>query len=541
MAVELKHFLRAALDIGHNGDNDTLPFDVDVKFIKERADDIAEIAHVFYQRLECLGEEELRGKVRSLEVFFERILVPAGSAGFRISTKIHPFWQVYLNGLAVAIAEANEPLRHENAHSYRYIDAGQKLFNQDRSWRHFREQCIHDCEIQDANPTVVQTDITSFYEHIYHHRVKSLVEDLFPRDTGLALQIDRFLGKLSNGRSFGLPVGSQFSRVLAELLLREVDEMLSDAGIHWHRYVDDFVLISKNQQEAYQSLAKLSHILADYGLTLNRTKTTFLSGKHFVDYARTQLGDDEDSANALKEIDLHFDPYSDNPVDDYESLRDTVEKLDVQDLLGLELKKAQPDSFVVAQIGRTLKLHQPVVALQLIQTLLSPRNLNSFRASWATIMRGVSSVRSDSTFSAVFSGIDSALDAVSSESAHLLAADANCLHYLRALRFEKTAKRGVFVRNLYSSTQSSTVRRACVDCWRQWQDRASFISARNSWSAMDAGQQRMLWLAAGDFGEDGSSFRLQERRSAVESWRLGLEEPNDLHQFATLYVSWCRP
>jgi hypothetical protein len=541
MAVELRHFQRAASDVGQNGDNDTLPFDIDIKFINEKTNEIAEIAHTFYERLQALPEDELRGKVRSLEVFFERILVPAGPAGFRISTKIHPFWQVYLNGVAVAIAEANEPLRHESACSYRYVGTGSKLFDQDKSWRNFREQCIRDCEAHDANPVVVQTDITSFYEHIYHHRIKSLIEDLFPQAPGLALQVDRFLGKLSNGRSFGLPVGSQFSRVLAELLLTEVDEMLSDTGIQCRRYVDDFILISESQQHAYRSLAKLSHILADYGLTLNRTKTTFLSGKHFIDYVRTQLGDDEDNSSALREIDLYFDPYSDNPEDDYESLRETVVSLNVQDLLGLELKKAQPDSFVIAQIGRTLKLHEPRVALQLIQTLLSPRNLNGFRASLATIMRGISSVRSDETFSEIFTEIDTALDSIPGSTGHLLAADANCLHYLRALRFVKTQSRGRFVRDLYFSTQSSTVRRACLDCWRNWQDRASFISARNGWSTMDAGQQRMLWLAAGDFGEDGANFRLQERRAAIESWRLGLELAADNLQFGPLYILWCSP
>jgi len=541
MSAELRHFQRAASDVGQNGDNDTLPFDVDIKFVNDRATEIAEISYNFYQRLQALPETELRGKVRSLEVFFERILVPAGPAGFRISTKIHPFWQVYLNGLAIAIAEANERNRHEKACSYRYANAGPKLFDQDKSWRHFREQCIQDCEALDANPIVVQTDITSFYEHIYHHRIKSLIEDLFPQAPGLALQVDRFLGKLSNGRSFGLPVGSQFSRVLAELLLTEVDEMLSDAGIQWLRYVDDFVLISKDQQDAYRSLATLSHILADYGLTLNRTKTTFLSGKHFIDYVRTQLGDDDENANALKEIDLHFDPYSDNPEEDYESLKDTVANLHVQELLGLELKKTQPDSFVIAQIGRTLRLHEPRVALHLIQTLLSSRNLHSFRASWSTIMRGISSVRSDDAFSGVFPGIDAALDSIPDDTGHLLAADASCLHYLRALRFTKTPRRGMFVRNLYTTTQSSTVRRACIDCWRQWQDRASFISSRNNWNSMDAGQQRMLWLAAGEFGEDGSSFRQQERRAALESWRLGLEEAGDMHEFGNLYVSWSVP
>jgi hypothetical protein len=128
-------------------------------------------------------------------------------------------------------------------------------------------------------------------------------------------------------------------------------------------------------------------MLADYGLTLNRTKTTFMTGKHFADYVATQLGVGNDNATKLREIDLHFDPYSDAPVDDYDELRDTVESLEVQTLLDLELNKAQPDTFVVAQIGRTLKLHSPSMALQLCRTLLSARNLHAFRASWSTIMR----------------------------------------------------------------------------------------------------------------------------------------------------------
>jgi len=34
--VEKDHFLRAALEIGHSGDNDTLPYDWDAGFIKEK-------------------------------------------------------------------------------------------------------------------------------------------------------------------------------------------------------------------------------------------------------------------------------------------------------------------------------------------------------------------------------------------------------------------------------------------------------------------------------------------------------------------------
>ena len=35
MRVTLDHFTRAAIDIGAHGDNDTLPFDVDNRFISE--------------------------------------------------------------------------------------------------------------------------------------------------------------------------------------------------------------------------------------------------------------------------------------------------------------------------------------------------------------------------------------------------------------------------------------------------------------------------------------------------------------------------
>lgn len=539
--VRLDHFQRAAADIGANGDNDTLPFDVDVRFVNEKQSELAALAWDFFQKLRSLPEETLRGKMRSLPVFYERLLVPAGASGFRISTKIHPFWNIYLNGLGVAIAEAHEPTRHSRAHSYRYSTTGTKLFNTESSWRSFREASIADSEQAVDTAIIVQTDITSFYEHVYHHRVKSLIDELFPQEPSLALQVDLLLGKFSAGRSFGLPVGGQCARILAELLLSEVDKALSDEGLTWRRYVDDYVLICDSQQAAYQALAKLSHALADYGLTLNRTKTTFLTSKHFAAYVMTQLGGNDDQASKLREIDLHFDPYSDRPDEDYQELKETVGSLDVQTLLDLELNKSHPDTFLVAQIGRTLKLHTPVVALQLCQTLLSPRNLHAFRASWSTIMRGIAAVRGDYSFVEIFEGLDALLDDIPTSSGHLLASDASCLHYLRTLRFKKTERRGVFIRQLFRESESVTVRRACIDCWRQWHDRGSFFFTRNKWGSLDPEQQRMLWLAAGEFEEDGDAFRKQERRNALTSWELGLEREGDTVVFAKVYMQWCSP
>ncbi len=541
--VTLDHFKRATADIGANGDNDTLPFDIDVRFINENQERLAELAYRYFEYLDGLPKKDtkplnVRDTINSLDVFSERLLVPTGAAGFRITTKIHPLWNIYLNGLGVAIAEVHEPMRSDRVHSYRFLSQGNKLFDWTSSWRAFREASIADCEAVGDRAVVVQTDISSFYEHVYHHRIENCIDDLFSEGSKVAIQVDRFLSKLASGRSFGLPVGGQCSRILAELLLSSVDQRLTEEGIRWRRYVDDFVLVTNNQADAYRALAFLSHALADYGLSLNRTKTTVLTGKHFCDYVRTQLGGAGDDSSKLREIDLHFDPYSDSCLDDYEALRETVESLEVRALLDLELNKGQPDTFLVAQIGRTLRYHSPGVALQLCGTLLSPKNLHAFRASWTTIMRGISTVRKDDAFTDIFDGIDMLLDAIPEHSPHLLLAEASCLHFLRAIRFRRTDTRGQYVSRLYSSTPSQSVKRACIDCWRQWKDRPSFIRIRNNWSSINPEEQRMLWLAGKDFGDDGKNFRAQEKRSTVNYWRLGIEQ-DGFPTFADIYKKWC--
>lgn len=109
---------------------------------------------------------------------------------------------------------------------------------------------------------------------------------------------------------------------------------------------------------------------------------------------------------------------------------------------------------------------------------------------------------------------------------NILMAEASALHYLRTLRFAQTKARAAHVRRTYSEAKSHTVRRACIDCWRQWKDRASFTRQRNQWNALAAEEQRMLWLSAGDFGDEGLKFRKQVSQSIVTGWELGIERSN---------------
>jgi hypothetical protein len=535
----LGHFQRAALEIGARGDNDTLPFDADVRFVQDEADKLALLAHSVSEQLQAKGVNAAKRAVEALSVFSERLLVPAGAAGFRVTTKIHPFWNIYLNGLAVALADKYETLRSDRVHSYRFAPAGTDLFDREWSWRRFRQASLEDCERAGMHAIVVQTDISSFYEHISHHRLENNLDDLAAAESTVPAQLDRFLSKLAGGRSFGLPVGGQMSRILAEIFLGSIDRQLSDAGLIWRRYVDDFTLIAANQADAYAALSILAHSASSYGLTLNRTKTIFLTSRHYVEYVSAQLDRGPDDASKLLEIDLHFDPYSDTATSDYQQLKNAIGTLDVRALLDAELRKAQPDNFLISRIGRILKFQPPELAIEICQTLLSPSNLHAFRASLSTILRGVAAVRATEDFAAIFPQIDKLLDLVPKESSHLLKAESSTLHYLRAIRFGRTDVRAQYLLDLYLHTTSISVKRACIDCWRLWKDRPSFTRDRNRWNAMSEEEKRMLWLAAGAFGDEGTKFRLQERSSAQSIWRVGLERQGQ-PDFASIYMEWAK-
>ncbi len=541
--VERDHFRRAALEIGRNGENDTLPRDSDATFIRDKAEELSEICFWLFQDLNDKTPKKAAHFVDKLNIVSERLLVPVGSHGFRITTKIHPFWNLYLNGLAFAIAEANEDNRSDRVHSYRLGTNGDDLFDRTRSWKTYKEATLEEPDLINDDCLVVQTDISSFYEHVYHHRLENIVAKLAPKTSTIATQINRILNQISSGRSFGLPVGGQCARVLAEVLLSPIDTSLSERNIVWHRFVDDFTLICNSQQEAYSALSELSNSLADYGLSLNRTKTTILSAKHYRDYIAAQLGHGDETTAALRELDLHFDPYSDAAQNQYEQLKESFATIDILSLLEMEKEKSQPDSFVMAQIGRALKFQKPQVAAQLCATLLNPRNLDSFRASWSKILRGIYSVRAHKEFEPVFEQIDALLDRIPAETPHLLMPEANTLHFLRAIRFRKTDAMGRYVRQTYDESASIAVKRACIDCWKDWEDLGRFTRLRNQWQHLSSDEQRMFWLAAKEFGDEGEHAMKQLSGKLERSWSLGFEDEesmknNNVDTFASCYKKW---
>lgn len=87
--------------------------------------------------------------------------------------------------------------------------------------------------------------------------------------------------KTSRARqSYGLPVGSTASRLLAECLLNDTDMLLKNMGVKFTRYVDDFRIEVPAGVEAHSILCRLAeHLMVTEGLSLNVTKTKMTSVK----------------------------------------------------------------------------------------------------------------------------------------------------------------------------------------------------------------------------------------------------------------------
>lgn len=132
----------------------------------------------------------------------------------------------------------------------------------------------------------VKTDITRFYPSIYTHSIawallgKSYVKANH-HSSGFkghfANHLDRAVGSGQEGQTIGIPIGPDTSRIIAELIAVEVEEIakshisnFTDRGV---RYVDDILIGLDETETSAAVLSGLSLALYEYQLELNADKT----------------------------------------------------------------------------------------------------------------------------------------------------------------------------------------------------------------------------------------------------------------------------
>lgn len=208
------------------------------------------------------------------------VLVPKKEAfDYRKVAIIRPEDLLLFLATAIMIAEPFELARSRIARgkvfSYRYkplLKKGQ-LFKPEHNFRSFQAKSA---EISRRNSFkyVVRGDIANFYDRINIHRLESTLSTTHGLDKRTVELMNQMLLHWARRDSYGLPIGSNASRILAEVALFNVDKALREAGLTYVRFVDDYRIFAKNAAEAHSALARLMELLGREGLFINSRKSS---------------------------------------------------------------------------------------------------------------------------------------------------------------------------------------------------------------------------------------------------------------------------
>lgn len=336
------------------GDTDIFPEILEFKAIEEDWSNIKG----YIQR-----NDILEWKIRPTR----RCLVPKHRFGFRISTEIDPLDFLVFTSLTHEVGEKLEASRiptFENiVHSYRFAPSTDgRLFSEDYTYRSFqsasRDACI------EYKPThVVIADIADFFPRLYTHRIDNALDSALGVGHMHAEALKSLIGQWAGTYSYGIPVGSTASRLIAEVTISDIDQILLSEKAKYVRYSDDFRIFCKSEGDAYKYLTLVArYLFSNHGLTLQQNKTKIIPVDVFRDkYLR------ENEKREVETLSERFydlltslgieDTYSEI---DYDSLseegRKAIDELNLENILKENIAEEEPDlpllKFLLRRLGQ---------------------------------------------------------------------------------------------------------------------------------------------------------------------------------------------
>lgn len=176
--------------------------------------------------------------------------------------------------MAKDIEVARDNKSNKKVFSYRLKTKGNNgyIFDNEYNYTSFRNRIAEKSKMKNKR-IVVECDISNFYDRLNLHRLESILLSIEKIDKDAIKLLNEILLFWSNRDSYGLPVGPNASRILAEAALIEIDNYLISKNIDFCRFVDDYRIFAKSASEAHKNLAILVERLNKEGLFLNFSKT----------------------------------------------------------------------------------------------------------------------------------------------------------------------------------------------------------------------------------------------------------------------------
>lgn len=196
---------------------------------------------------------------------------------FRQISWIDPFDYITYLTLALLFFPQIESARLEKSmdivHSARKSDKNEEVFDRAYDFGSFRRKS-GELTKKFSGRWKITADISNFFDRINLHSLENQL-----REIGCEEKLVKHLNTLlvhwtGSQRSFGIPVGSDASRILSEAMFIGIDKRLHEKGVCFVRYVDDFRIFAETREKAYSHLLLLTELLSDDGLFLNSQKTS---------------------------------------------------------------------------------------------------------------------------------------------------------------------------------------------------------------------------------------------------------------------------
>ena len=195
---------------------------------------------------------------------------------FRKCALVDPIDEIKYLSMVIMIAECIEKNRdrrnNKRIFSYRWDPSKGHLFSSKYNFTAFRNHVKEKSKKRHVN-VIAECDIANFYDRINLHRLECILSSLPNIDIKIVKKIDLLLKFWANRDSYGLPVGSNASRILAEAALIEVDKYLISQDVSFCRFVDDFRFFAPDAATAHYWLSLLVSRLNKEGLFINTSKT----------------------------------------------------------------------------------------------------------------------------------------------------------------------------------------------------------------------------------------------------------------------------
>ncbi|MDO6437489.1 RNA-directed DNA polymerase [Cyclobacterium sp. 1_MG-2023] len=521
-------YYKLAIDnISKFGDTDIFPYPIENALFYDKPEEVKKIL------------EQISGDFDNWSTNYpvESInsCIPVGITGFRWAAIVDPIWNAFLLYEVLRISKDLETKRiapsKNCVFSYRLKlkQTTGKLFDNDLTWRKFYETARTKAS---SSAYVIKLDISDFYTRIYHHRL----ENALLRSTSNTTSVKRImtiLNSISKNASYGLPVGGNAARILAETLLNSFDQVINSKKIDFCRYVDDYIIFADSKEDAFKKLNWCAEfLLRNEGLTLQKNKTQILTSSEFISQSTVILEGEDDKEgkerSAFMRIHIKYDPYSITAEQDYKELKRKLSDFDIVPLIKTEIRKSRIHHAFGKQLLNAVNILEDEPLNLAFKTIAS--NLDSFYPIYPSVMHLANRKLLDCDEETIDFFLDTLAELVFTDS-YIVQTDNNSSYTARVLSLKNRESSIQAIDHIASASRSALVKMNCIYGMTNLSNSFWLSDLKPQFSTFTSWERRAFIAASYYLNDEGKHWRdkiepqLSEFETLLKRW-IGSKNPS---------------